>query len=89
MNTIQVITPILKKYHITKASLFGSYVRGDYDEKSDIDILIDPPENMGIEFISLKQELEDATKKKVDLVSEHAINKHLKGYIAQYNKSIL
>jgi len=37
--------PILKKVNINKASLFGSYVRGDYKKDSDIDILISFPES--------------------------------------------
>jgi len=83
------VTLILKQYNIKKAALFGSYARGDFDEKSDIDILIQPPKGMGIEFISLKHELEDKLGKKVDLVSYNGINKYRKPYILKYQKLIL
>ena len=35
------IAPILKEYNITKAGIFGSYARGDFKKKSDVDILIE------------------------------------------------
>ncbi|MDO8610783.1 MAG: nucleotidyltransferase domain-containing protein, partial [bacterium] len=37
------IIPILLKYRVKRASLFGSYARGDFNDKSDIDILFEPP----------------------------------------------
>lgn len=35
------ISPIAKKYGIAKVYLFGSFVRGDYHENSDIDLRIE------------------------------------------------
>ncbi len=75
------IVPVLLKYGVKKAALFGSYARGEQDEKSDVDILIEPPDDMGLEFIDLKHKLEDALQKKVDLVSYNGISKYLKKYI--------
>ena len=34
------ILPILRQYHVRRASLFGSIVRGEITEESDIDILV-------------------------------------------------
>ena len=45
---IQISKPILQKYRIKKASLFGSVVRGDATPTSDIDMLIDPPHNFSL-----------------------------------------
>ena len=36
------IIPILKKYCVSRASLFGSMARGEDNNQSDIDILIEP-----------------------------------------------
>lgn len=30
-----------KRYHISNLGLFGSFARGDFNEQSDIDILVD------------------------------------------------
>lgn len=62
-----------KKYPISELGLFGSYARGDNDEKSDIDILVDFNGSIGIEFIALAHELEDLFKTKIDLVSRKGI----------------
>jgi predicted nucleotidyltransferase len=35
------IRPIAEKYNLPAVYLFGSYARGEADEKSDIDILVD------------------------------------------------
>lgn len=37
-NIIVNIIPILKKYGVKKAALFGSYAKGDFDDQSDVDI---------------------------------------------------
>jgi hypothetical protein len=62
-----------KKYPISELALFGSYARGDNNEKSDIDILVDFNGRIGIEFITLAHELEDIFQAKVDLVSRKGI----------------
>ena len=79
-NTNQIINilksqkrDLEKKYPISELALFGSYARGDNNELSDIDILVDFNDRIGIEFISLAHDLEDIFKAKVDLVSRRGI----------------
>ena len=36
----KIVKPIFKKYGVEMAYVFGSYARGDYNEDSDIDIII-------------------------------------------------
>ena len=61
----QITTPILKKYGVERASLFGSIVRGEDTDKSDVDILVSIKRPMGIfEFMGLQFALEEALKKK-------------------------
>ncbi|KKP65770.1 MAG: hypothetical protein UR63_C0044G0011 [Candidatus Roizmanbacteria bacterium GW2011_GWC2_35_12] len=43
-----LIIPILKKYGVSRASLFGSVVRGEQTEKSDIDILVEVPHSKSL-----------------------------------------
>jgi predicted nucleotidyltransferase len=76
------IMPILKKYGVMKTALFGSVVRGDERRDSDIDILVDIEKDIGLlEFIGLKQELEDALGHPVDLVEYGTIKPLLKDRI--------
>ncbi len=64
---------LFNKYPIESLALFGSYSRGDYNENSDIDVLVEFRYPVGMQFISLCHELEDIFHKKVDLVSKPAI----------------
>ncbi len=75
------IIKILKNKGIKKAGIFGSFARGEQTKKSDIDILIEPVEGMGLEFFGLHLELEEKLGIKVDLLSYRGINPHLKDYI--------
>ena len=72
---------LMKKYKLKSIAIFGSYSRQEQNELSDIDILIDYEQPMGIEFIDLANELETLLKLKVDLVSK-------KGVKARYLSSI-
>lgn len=74
------ILPVLKKYKISKAGIFGSYVREENKRSSDVDILVEiKNKKMSlIGFVGIKLELEDALKKKVDLVEYKLIRPELK-----------
>jgi predicted nucleotidyltransferase len=80
---------ILKKYKVKKAGIFGSYARGEQKKNSDIDILIEPPKDMGLEFIGLQLELTKTLRKKVDLVSYKYIHHSLKDKILKSEIKII
>ncbi|MDP8290492.1 MAG: nucleotidyltransferase family protein [Candidatus Susulua stagnicola] len=63
------ILPILRDYEVKKVALFGSCVRGEMREESDIDILVDIKADISLlGFVGLKQKIEEAVGCKVDLV---------------------
>jgi predicted nucleotidyltransferase len=62
-----------EKYHVNTLGLFGSVVRNDFTPESDIDIVVDFSQPIGIEFIDLANELEMLLRRKVDLVSKEGI----------------
>ena len=65
---------LIKKYPISEMGLFGSYSRGDNNEQSDIDILVDFNDRIdGFDFVKIAHHLEDAFKQKIDLVSRKGI----------------
>ncbi|MDD4646371.1 MAG: nucleotidyltransferase family protein [Bacteroidales bacterium] len=64
---------LVKKYHLVSIGVFGSFTRDDFNDSSDIDILIEYEQPMGIEFIDLANELENLLKCPVDLVSRNGI----------------
>ncbi len=65
---------------VLKAYLFGSYVRGQADDTSDIDILVDLDysQKIGLQFIQMKIDLEKLLNSKVDLVSSNGLSKYIK-----------
>ena len=77
------------RYPISELGLFGSYARGDYNEKSDIDILVDFNGHIGIGFIKLAHELEDLFKQKIDLVSRRATQATLSSFRGKKPNSCL
>jgi predicted nucleotidyltransferase len=61
------------KYFVSSIGLFGSVVRDDFNNNSDIDIIVDFNGKIGIEFVTLADELERKLNHKVDLVSRGGI----------------
>ena len=86
----QQALPIFKKAEVTKAALFGSYVRGDNTDDSDIDILVDLPKHATlIDLVGLKLDLEDTLHKKVDVVEYAGINKLIRDSLLQNQYPLL
>ena len=78
LNDIKKILTQLKpelaqKYHVETIGIFGSAVRDDFSPSSDIDIIVDFNQPVGIEFIDLANYIEKCLQKKVDLVSKNGI----------------
>lgn len=66
--------PIAIRYGVDALSLFGSYARGDADEKSDLDFLILKGSMKGLlSYCGMIADLEDIFHCHVDLVMKNAI----------------
>ncbi|MCD8741888.1 nucleotidyltransferase family protein [Mucilaginibacter roseus] len=86
-TTLSALKPELKsKYPINSIGLFGSVVRNDFNETSDVDIIVDFNKPIGIEFITLADELEARLKRKIDLVSKNGIKPK---YLEQIESEII
>ena len=72
----QIKPRLFEKYHVNSIGLFGSVVRTDFRPESDIDIVVDFSQPIGIEFVDLAEELEKLLHRKVDLVSRAGIRPH-------------
>ena len=70
-----------KEYSVSKLGLFGSFVRGEATEDSDIDVLVELKEPTFDNYMDLKSYLENEFRKKVDLVTVAALKPLLKPYI--------
>jgi uncharacterized protein len=68
------IIPILKKYDIKKASIFGLLARGEQNRTSDVDILVEMGKPLGFEFVGLQMDIEKAIGRKVDLLTYKSVH---------------
>ncbi len=65
-----------RRYPIREMGVFGSYVRGEQTEGSDLDVVVDLREGTGLlELAGLRQDLSDALGVKVDLVIKDSLKR--------------
>ena len=92
MNKEQVIGLLqkningLRDFHVKALYLFGSVVRGDEKQTSDIDILVEfePDAHIGLfEFSRLQRTLSEILGCEVDLTTPEALHKEMKGRIME------
>jgi len=75
----ETITPILQRYGVIKAAIFGSLAKGETKTASDVDILVEIKSDISLlDFIGIKLEIEEAIKMKVDLVEYDTIKSIIK-----------
>lgn len=72
-----------EKYKVKSIAIFGSYIRGEQNEESDVDIIVEFKEPVGFLFIHLADFLEDILQVKVDLITPEAIRPNRRKYIAE------
>src|SRR3989344_7251957 len=94
-NTIneirEQIEPVLRKYPISYAGVFGSFARGEENSKSDVDIMIRlKPNNTFSLFnlIGVENELANKTGRRVDLATEKNIGKYMRSSVFRDLKSV-
>ena len=86
----RLILPILDRYGVTKAALFGSAATDQMRPGSDIDVLVQIDSDISLlDFVGLKLELEQALKRNVDLVEYDTIKPRLRDRILKEQQVIL
>ena len=85
-----MIAEYFRNKPVLRAFLFGSFSRGDAEENSDVDILVelDYSKHVGLGFVGMKLDLENRLRKKIDLVSSEAISKYISPFIENDKKLI-
>jgi len=69
---------IQRKFKVKEIGIFGSYTKGKQKENSDVDILVEFSEPVGLfEFMDLEEYLQSLFGVKVDLVSRKALKPHI------------
>lgn len=63
------IEAFCRKHHIRRLALFGSVLRDDFTDESDVDVLVEfePGHTPGLAFFSMQRELSEMLGRQVDL----------------------
>ena len=72
------IQSLKKDYNLNSLGIFGSFVKGEQNEDSDLDILVDFEKPIGLlKFIKLENDLSKIIGIKVDLVMKKALKPNI------------
>jgi predicted nucleotidyltransferase len=92
-QTIEIrekILNALKQNDVKRAALFGSVVRGELTDESDIDILVEFKGRKSLlDLVGLKLELEEMLKRKVDVLTYNSLHPLLRDRILHEQEVIL
>ncbi|OIN85774.1 MAG: hypothetical protein AUJ12_08195 [Alphaproteobacteria bacterium CG1_02_46_17] len=82
LNRLKELKPSMSRYGLKRLRVFGSTVRNDYSQNSDVDLLVEFDEMPSLfDLVDLQTEIERSLNKKVDLVFEHKLFPELKNSI--------
>jgi len=80
----------LRKHGVKKAGLFGSVIREEATEESDIDLLIEFEGRKSLlDLVGLKLELQEVLRKEVDVLTYKSLHPLLKEKILSEQEEIL
>ncbi len=91
MNTEDIVTKlkelkpvIATRYKVREIGLFGSFVRGEQEESSDIDLLAEFEDKADLfDWIGLALYLEEVFQRQVDVVPKQALRSELRESVLQ------
>ena len=81
--------PILERYDVQYAGVFGSVARSEDTPESDVDVLVDLKHPVSLlKFFALNDELETALGCRVDLVTRNSLNPHVKPFALEERQTV-
>mgnify|MGYP001597806658 CR=1 FL=1 len=75
LDAIRKHRDILLKYKVREIGLFGSFVRGEQEDRSDIDLIVDFEEPSIENFMGLSSFLENLFGKKVEILTPAGVDR--------------
>lgn len=87
---IKKAKPVLEKFGVRKAALFGSYATGKTTKTSDVDILLELKKDLSLfDVLKLKYGLEKKLGRKVDLVEFKSIKPNIRRSVLRHRVPLL
>lgn len=86
----QAIAAFCRRHHIRRLALFGSILREDFRQESDIDVLVtfEPGETPGFGFIGIQNELADMLGHPVDLHTPASLSKYFRDNVLRTAEAV-
>ena len=89
------VADFCRRHHIRRLALFGSVLRDDFQDGSDVDVLVEfePGYVPGLRFFSMEEELSQILDRKVDLNTPQFLSPYFRDQVlaeaeAQYNSPL-
>lgn len=83
LATISANRVLIKNYGVSALGVFGSFVRNEQSEQSDVDLLVDfsPEKETYRNFIGLAYYLEDLLGRRVEIVTRKGLSPYIGPHI--------
>ncbi len=77
------LAALARQYGARRLRVFGAVARREEGPDSDVDFLVDFPVGYDLfrQRIPLSERLAEFVGRKVDLIPEHELNRHIRGYV--------
>ena len=86
----KTLVDVLRKHDVKKAALFGSIVRGEAADESDIDLLVEFEGRKSLlDLAGLKLDLQEIVRRRVDVLTYKSLHPLLKERILREQEVIL
>lgn len=88
---IRKITPDLRARGVKRLSLFGSFARDAQHHDSDVDLLVEfaPGRKTFDNFMAISELLEEALRRRVELVTLESLSPHIGPHILQEAEDVV
>ena len=79
----EALAEFCRQNRIRKLSIFGSALREDFNEESDVDLLVEfePGQSPGWAFYGMADDLRMIFGRPVDFLTEHGLNRHIRAKV--------
>lgn len=86
----KILTSFCERHHITRMAFYGSVLRDDFHDDSDIDVLIEfsPDHVPGWEIVGMMDELQNILGREVDVTTFDAIHPLLRDKILAFMRMV-
>jgi len=88
--SLEALAQVCRRYGVRCLWVFGSFARGEADEQSDLDLLVEfyPGQVPGLDFIRLEEELSRLFGRRVDLHTAKSLSRHFREEVLKEAKPL-